>query len=140
VTSRSQGPRDEPTSRDTPAPRERSKMLAPEFAPPREPVSKYDLPRKEHLEEPRHPHPRSRGVLLFGGGVLLLIMSITAHVQVGKATCVVPVLLLYGGWTMVVGEPIGKDGKPAAWGQVGAWLAGVLGIAVSILVAALMSR
>ncbi len=88
---------------------------------------------------PAQGHPRLRGALLvlFWGG--LAAVQVWTKIVSGRALCAAPVFLLYGLWLVAVGEP--RDpvtGEPAAWGQVGAWLAGVVGIALSIAVALLL--
>lgn len=83
--------------------------------------------------------PRLRGALLviFWGG--LVAAQVWSRVVSGKLLCSAPVFLLYGLWLLAVGEP--RDpatGELAAWGQIGAWAAGVVGIVVAILVAVLL--
>ena len=68
-------------------------------------------------------------------------MAFTIYLRVvsAKAICIAPVLLLYGAWVLIVGEPIDRaTGQPAGWAQVGTWLCGIVGIIVSVIVEVMM--
>jgi hypothetical protein len=80
-------------------------------------------------------NPRLRGAGLFLLAIGLIALQVVTRVITGKLLCATPVLLLYGLWFLIIGEPVDpKTGVPLAWAQVGAWLAGVIGIILSIVV------
>jgi hypothetical protein len=84
-------------------------------------------------------NPRLRGAGLFLVAVFLLVFQVVTHFTTGRVLCATPVLLLYGLWALIVGEPVDpKTGVPLAWAQVGAWLAGVVGIILAVVVLLLL--
>jgi hypothetical protein len=83
--------------------------------------------------------PRLWGAASFSLGAALVAFMVYENVVGMKAICFAPVLLMYGAWMMLVGEPIDKaTGQPAGWAQVGAWLCGVLGIIVAVIITFLL--
>lgn len=121
------------------APPEPPETLFAEYKAPKEPVSRYDLPQKEP-DAPPTRYPRLRGAGIFFVGLVLLFAALGSEGTSGKAVCMTPILLLWGGWTMLVGEPLDDNGRPASWAQVGAWICGVAGIALAIVLAFALSR
>ncbi len=80
-------------------------------------------------------NPRLRGAGFFLLAVGLLVFQIITHFTTGRVLCATPVLLLYGLWFLIIGEPVDpKTGVPLAWAQVGAWLAGVVGMILAVVV------
>jgi hypothetical protein len=81
--------------------------------------------------------PRLRGAAAFGFGVLLAaINEVALHsgTLIPRVFWAAPVFILHGGWFMIVGAP--KDrvtGATADWVEVGAWICGVLGMIVAIV-------
>lgn len=80
-----------------------------------------------------NPRLRGAGFVLLALG--LIAFQVITRVTTGKVLCATPVFLLYGLWFLIIGEPVDpKTGVPLAWAQVGAWLAGLLGIILSVVV------
>jgi len=108
-------------------------------------MSRTGRPRTTRNAPRPHPrsfwadHPRLLGALLVSFASALIAAQVAMKVTTHRALCATPVFLFYGLWALVVGAP--KDpstGETAGWAAVGGWLAGLLGMIASIVIATML--